>query len=152
MPTSHETTTSGRHGVVTRGAKRALEAEAATRPASAGGTNKTPGKGVLTSPLLDNYFQPRKVQRMSSRAASKSESLRSVRQRGGTRREVPLLSGHFATLPQVFFRGYLWEGPGPVRGGGAGCSRGEPGMWRSARNCLMACCANLRPFALEPNG
>lgn len=71
------------------------------RPSSAGGsTSKTPAK----SPLLDAYFQPRKVQRLAPNARAQSgraaESLRAIRQRGGVRSEAPPLSGYFASLPQ----------------------------------------------------
>lgn len=88
-------------GVQTRSsAKRSL---AMTTGGNDERTGKTPSSKTLASPLLDSYFQPKKLQRVHGpRQQHRSESLRAVRSRGGVKEaERPQLSGHFAMLPQV---------------------------------------------------
>jgi hypothetical protein len=78
---------------------RLTRSQARKRPSSAGSSGKTP----LKSPLLSDFWQPRKQAR-----TARTESLRQIRRRGGAAADQrPPLTGHLGSLPEEVSRRQL---------------------------------------------
>jgi hypothetical protein len=92
---------------------RLTRSQARKRPSSAGSSGKTP----LKSPLLSDFWQPRKQAR-----TARTESLRQIRRRGGAAADQrPPLSGHLGCLPEEVRRRQLASHPTQIALPSPGC-------------------------------